>query len=122
MNPGRGQDDQEDVCGQDERAGCVPSGTVEQQNRVCALGHYHGDLVEMGLYGVRVGEGHGERRAMDGAVRAGLDDPGEPDQLVLRQPGRMSLGSNIAEPGGAAFVKPMDPITQRLSIHAAERR
>lgn len=47
--------------------------------------------------------------AMNGAVGADL---GECDQLVLRQLGRVSLGSNVAESVGAAFVEPMDPITQ----------
>ena len=55
-----GQEDQGDVCGYDELGCGVPSGAVEQQNRMRAPGHRSGDLVEMGLHGVGVGEGHGE--------------------------------------------------------------
>ena len=42
---------------------------VEQKDGMGAPGHRHGDLIEMGLHGVCIGEGHGECRA-DAPCRA----------------------------------------------------
>jgi hypothetical protein len=41
---------------------------------------------------------------------------------VLRPFGWLSRGSNCAEPVGAAFVEPMNPVTQCLAVHAADPR
>ena len=69
----------------------MPSGTVEQQDGMGALCDRPGDLVEMGLHGVGVGEGHGER-GTDTASRA--DRPEQIDALV-------ALIGGLARPGSA---------------------
>ena len=60
----RRQQDRRDVCGHVELAGGVPSGAVEQQNGVGALGDVARDFVEMELHREGVGEGQRERRAL----------------------------------------------------------
>ena len=47
----------------------MPSGPVEQQDGVRASGDVEGDLVEVQLHGLGVGEGQGQRRT-DAARRA----------------------------------------------------
>ena len=55
------QEDRRDVAGHVEVASRVPSGAVEQQHGVGALGDTTGDFFEMELHGLGVGEGQGKR-------------------------------------------------------------
>lgn len=87
----RGQEDERDVFRHGEFGGRVPAGAVEQQDGMGALCDRPGDLVEMGLHGVGVSEGHGERGA-DTASRA--DRPEQPGALV-------ALIGGLARPGPA---------------------
>jgi hypothetical protein len=57
----RGQEDRRDVKGHVELGGGVPSGAVEQQHDVGALGDVAGDFLEMELHGLGVGDGQRER-------------------------------------------------------------
>src|ERR1700674_2109780 len=57
----RGQEDRRDVAGHVELGGGVPSGAVEQQHGVGALGDVAGDFLEMELHGLGVGDGQRER-------------------------------------------------------------
>lgn len=47
----------------------MPSGAVEHENGMCALGDVKGDFGEVGIHGLRVGIGH-ERRGGGGALGA----------------------------------------------------
>lgn len=60
--------------------------------------------------------------AVDPAIGAGLDDLGEFGQLRLRQPGRVALGADVAQPVGAERVEAVNPIAQGLTIRAASAR
>ena len=51
----RGQEDQRQVLRHDQMARGVPSGAVEQQDRMGPSGHSAGDLVEVKLHGFGVG-------------------------------------------------------------------
>jgi hypothetical protein len=66
------QEDRRDVVGQVELARCVPSGSVEDENGVGALGDIARDFVEVKLHHVGVGVGQREGRpdAPRGADRA----------------------------------------------------
>lgn len=65
-----------------------------------APGHCSGDLVEMGLHGVRVGEGHGERRA-DAPRRT--DRPEQVGALI-------ALVGGLARPGSASGPLPDEAV------------
>lgn len=100
--------------GNDELGRGVPSGTVEQQDGMGALRDRPGDLVEMGLHGVGIGEGHGDRRA-DAAC--GADCAKEIGVLVAliggpARPGRIAgQGILLADAG---FV--LEPELDRLAL------
>ena len=53
---------------------------------------------------------------------AGLDDGRQGSELIDRKPGRMSLRADVLQPVGAAFVEPVNPVAQRLAVHAADPR
>jgi hypothetical protein len=55
------QEDRRDVVGHVELARRVPSGPVEDENSVGALGDVAGDFLEMELHGLGVGGGQRER-------------------------------------------------------------
>jgi hypothetical protein len=55
LSRARGQEDRRDILGHGELAGRVPSGAIEQQHGVSALGDIAGDLVEVKLHHVGVG-------------------------------------------------------------------
>src|SRR5208282_4565314 len=55
-------------------------------------------------------------------IRPSLDDLGKGGQLFRRQPRRLALGANIFEPVRALRVEAMNPVAQRLTIHAANAR
>ena len=59
---------------------------------------------------------------IDGPVGAGLDDGRQGGELISREPGRMPLRADVLQPVGAAFVEPVNPVAQRLAIHAADPR
>ena len=63
IKPKGRQEDHGDVPRDREGCGRVPAGSVEQQDRMGALGDGAGDLVEVKLHRLRVGEGQGQRRA-----------------------------------------------------------
>ena len=59
----RGQKDQRHVVWDDEVGGCVPSGAIEQQDGVCALGDRARDLVEVQLHRLGISKRQRQRRA-----------------------------------------------------------
>jgi hypothetical protein len=72
----RGQQDQRHVLGDRKLVSRVPASAVEEENGVRAAGDGAADLVDMGLHGLGICEGHGERRAdatrrTDGAEQIG---------------------------------------------------
>ncbi len=60
LGSARRQEDHGDVLRDREGRGGVPSGAIEQQDGVGAPGDGAGDLVEVKLHGVRVGEGQSQ--------------------------------------------------------------
>ena len=78
----------------------VPAGAVEEQDGVGAAGDGPADLVEMGLHGLGVGEGHGEGRA-DTARRA---DGAEQVGAIVALVGR------LARAGAAPGPLPDEPV------------
>jgi hypothetical protein len=92
----RGQQDRRDVGGPVEVAGGVPSGPVEQQHGVSALGDVSRDLVEMELHRLGVGMGQGERFA----DAAGWANRSEQIGVVV------ALICGLARPGSASCPLP----------------
>jgi hypothetical protein len=60
--------------------------------------------------------------AIDGVIRAGLDDLGQLRLLGRRQPARLLPRQVVLQPLRTARVEPVNPIPQRLTIHAADLR
>ena len=101
-----------------ELFGGVPAGAVEEQDGVGAAGDGSADLVEMGLHGLGVGEGHGEGRA-DAARRAdGAEQIGALVALVGRLPGPGAAPGPLADEtvllADASLV--LEPHLDRLAL------
>jgi hypothetical protein len=58
--------------------------------------------------------------AVQGPVRAGLDELRDLRTLLRRETGRRAFGPSVQETLGAVRVEPMPPVTQRLPIHPAD--
>lgn len=58
--------------------------------------------------------------AVDRAVGPGFDDGGEGRDLVDRKPRRMAFATDVHQPVGAVLVEAMNPVAQRLTVHAAD--
>ena len=57
---------------------------------------------------------------VDGALRAGFNDLGELRQLLRREARRVAFRPAVLEPFGAAFIKAVHPVPQRLAVHATD--
>jgi hypothetical protein len=55
-------------------------------------------------------------------IGSGLDEVGQLDLLLGREAGRVTLGPSVLEPLWAVLVEAVNPVTQRLAIHAADAR
>ena len=56
------------------------------------------------------------------AIRTGLDDPGELSQLLFRQAGLGALGPVVEQTFRTSSVEAVNPVAQRLAVHAADLR
>ena len=56
------------------------------------------------------------------AIGTALDDPRQLLQLRRQQPRRRPAGLAVDQAVGAAFVEPVNPVPQRLPIHAPDTR
>ena len=96
----RGQEDECQVLGHDQRVGGVPTRPVEQQGGMCALGDQARDLVQVALHGFCVGLGHGQ---------TGADAPGRADRPEQIKAGIALIG-RLAGPRAASGPLPDDPV------------
>ena len=58
--------------------------------------------------------------AVHGLVRPGCDEVGYLGPLLVREARLGTLGPAVQKTLGAMRVKPMDPVAQRLPVHAAD--
>jgi hypothetical protein len=59
---------------------------------------------------------------MHGPIRTGLDEVGPFGLLLWREAGRVAFGPGVFQPVGPVFVEAVNPLAQRLAIHAADPR
>ena len=57
---------------------------------------------------------------VDRAVGTGFDDGGEGRDLIGRKPRRMAFPADVLQTIGAVFVEAVDPVAQRLTVHATD--
>jgi hypothetical protein len=60
--------------------------------------------------------------AMHGPIRTGLDKTGQLRLLLGGQTRRVALRPSVLQPIRSTFVEAVNPITQRLPVHAADPR
>ena len=59
---------------------------------------------------------------MHGPIRTGLDEVGPFGLLLWREAGRVAFGPGVFQPVGPVFGEAVNPVAQRLAIHAADPR
>src|SRR4051812_26408367 len=82
-SPG-GQEDERQVLRHDQMARGVPSGAVEQQDRMRASRHRARDLVQVEVHGWRIGVGHGQARPRAAGRANGSEQVGALIALIGR--------------------------------------
>src|SRR3954453_4659504 len=60
--------------------------------------------------------------SMNGALRAGFNDLRQLRQLLRREARRVAFRPAVLEPFGAPFIEAVDPVPQRLAVHATDPR
>ena len=116
------------LLGQVELGGGVPSGAVEQQHGVGALGDMGGDFLEMELHGLGVGEGQRKRGPDASGGTNGAEEIGAFVTLIGRlarprsAPGPLTHGAVLLADAGFILEPDLDRRRGRQAIEMGAQR